>query len=145
LTEDQQMIRDAAESFLAEASGSAAVRAAMGSDAGIDRTLWQRMVDLGWCGTHIAEAHGGLGLGVVELVLLLEQMGRRLPCVPFFSSVCLAGTALQQAGSDTARARWLPRIVDGSLQVTLALSARGVQWDAPMPGATARRAPAGWQ
>jgi len=145
LTEDQQMIRDAAESFLAEASGSAAVRAAMDSDAGIDRTLWQRMADLGWCGTHIAEAHGGLGLGVVELVLLLEQMGRRLPCVPFFSSVCLAGTALQQAGSDTARARWLPRMVDGSLQATLALSARGVQWDATMPGATARRVAAGWQ
>ncbi|HSV83599.1 MAG TPA: acyl-CoA dehydrogenase family protein [Ramlibacter sp.] len=145
LTEDQQMIRDAAEGFLAEASGSAAVRAAMDGDAGIDRTLWQGMADLGWCGTHIAEAHGGLGLGVVELVLLLEQMGRRLPCVPFFSSVCLAGTALQQAGSDTARARWLPRIADGSLQATLALSARGVQWDATMPGATARRAAAGWQ
>ena len=146
LTDDQRMIRDAAEGFLAEASSSAAVRAAMGGADGVDAGLWQRIArEMGWCATHIAEAHGGLGLGVVELVLLQEQMGRRLACVPFFSSVCLAATALQQAASAAAQALWLPRIADGSLRATLALSARGVQWDADAIGATARRTAEGWQ
>ena len=125
LTDDQRMIRDAAEGFLAEASSSAAVRAAMGSADGVDAGLWQRIArEMGWCATHIAEAHGGLGLGVVELVLLQEQMGRRLACVPFFSCVCLAATALQQAASAAAQALWLPRIADGSLRATLALGSR---------------------
>jgi len=146
LTDDQLMIRNAAESFLAEASSSAAVRAAMASACGFDAGLWQRIAgEMGWCGTHIAEAHGGVGLGVVELALLLEQMGRRLACMPFFSSVCLAATALQQAGGPAAHARWLPRIADGSLRATLALGARGMDWDAGAIGATARRTAEGWR
>jgi alkylation response protein AidB-like acyl-CoA dehydrogenase len=146
LTEDQQMIRDAAENFLAEASASAAVRAAMDGDCGFDVALWARIAqEMGWCATHIAEAHGGLGLGVVELVLLQEQMGRRLVCAPFFSTVCLAATVLQQAGSEAAQTRWLARIADGSLRATLALAARGVQWDPQAIGATAVHTPQGWQ
>jgi alkylation response protein AidB-like acyl-CoA dehydrogenase len=146
LTDDQRMIRDAAEAFLAEASSSAAVRAAMGSAHGLDAALWQRIAgEMGWCGTHIAEAHGGLGLGLVELALLQEQTGRRLACVPFFSSVCLAATALQQAGSAAAQAQWLPRLADGSLRASVALAARGVQWDADAVGAIARHTAEGWQ
>ena len=124
LTDDQRMIRDAAEGFLAEASSSAAVRAAMGGADGVDAGLWQRIArEMGWCATHIAEAHGGLGLGMVELALLQEQMGRRLSCVPFFSSVCLAATALQQAASAAAQALWLPGLaLSSALLVDLAES-----------------------
>jgi alkylation response protein AidB-like acyl-CoA dehydrogenase len=118
----------------------------MGSAHGFDAALWQRIAgEMGWCGTHIAEAHGGLGLGLVELALLQEQTGRRLACVPFFSSVCLAATALQQAGSAAAQAQWLPRLADGSLRASVALAARGVQWDADAVGAIARRTAEGWQ
>jgi alkylation response protein AidB-like acyl-CoA dehydrogenase len=141
LTEDQQMIRDAAEAFLSEACNSAAVRRAAGST---DLALWQRMAgELGWCATAIPEQYDGLGLGQVELVLLAEQMGRRLPCVPFLATVGLAATALIQAGSETARARWLPPIAAGELSATLALGARDVRWEGC--AITARRNGAGWQ
>jgi alkylation response protein AidB-like acyl-CoA dehydrogenase len=146
LTDDQLMIRDAAEAFLAEASASAAVRSAMGTDCGFDPALWARVgAELGWCATAIPEADGGLGLGSVELALLFEQMGRRQACLPFFSTVALAATALCEAGSEAARRRWLPRIAEGGLRATLALAASGVQWDAQHCGAVALRAGSGWR
>ena len=118
LTDDQRMIRDSAAEFLAEASESAAVRKAMASPAGYDPQLWSRIGELGWCGTAIPEASGGLGLGAYELVLIAEQAGRRLLCSPFLATVCLAGNLLTQAGTAAARKKYLPRIADGSLAAT---------------------------
>jgi acyl-CoA dehydrogenase len=128
LTDDQQMIRDAAERFLAEASESGAVRRAIGSNAGYDEAAWQRIgAELGWCGIAIAEEFGGLGSGPVELALIQEQAGRRLLCTPFFSTVCLAATLLQEIGTDAARSDYLPRIARGELRASAPLSS----WDAP--------------
>jgi len=90
LTADQQMIRDAAEAFLADASDSAAVRAALASESGHDEAVWRRIgSEFGWCAIAIPEQYSGLGLGAVELALIQEQAGRRLLCSPFFNTVCL--------------------------------------------------------
>ncbi len=140
LTDDQAMIRDSAESFLAANSGSAAVRKAMATVSGYDPELWLRLAgELGWCATHIPEEHGGLGLSSVELTLLMEQMGRRLLCAPFFSTVCLAATALLEAASTEAKQRYLPEIAAGRLTATLALADTGVDWRPRRAAATARK------
>ena len=126
LTEDQAMIRDAAESFLADASDSAAVRAASESATGYDADLWQRIAaEMGWCATSIPETHGGLGLGPVPLVMIFEQMGRRLLCAPFFSTVGLAANLLQQVGSEAAQSRFLPPIAAGKLRVSVPMPSEG--------------------
>ncbi|MDH4611519.1 acyl-CoA dehydrogenase family protein [Pseudomonas sp. BN102] len=120
-SDEQEMIRESAESFLADVSDSAAVRAAMASELGHDPALWQRLcTDMVWPAIHIPEQYGGLGLGFVELAILLEQMGRRLLCSPFFSTACLATPALLLAGSEAQKAHWLPQLADGSLTATLA-------------------------
>ncbi len=140
LSADQQMIRDAASDFLAEASSSAAVRAAMESDLGVDASLWKGIgQEMGWCATAIPEEHGGLGLGWVELALILEQTGRRLVCAPFFSTVALATNALLECGSKAARERWLPAIAAGETSATLAFGERGIDWDEQAITARARR------
>lgn len=120
LTEDQIMIRDSAASFLADASGSAAVRAAMEAGGAFDAALWKGIGDMGWCGTAIPEAFGGMGLGPVELVLILEQVGRRLAPAPFLSSVMASGF-LAAAGSAAAKKKYLPRLAQGALRAALAL------------------------
>lgn len=96
LSEEQQHIVDSAENFLSSASVMARVREVSQGDSGLDRELWSGIAELGWCGVHLPEAVGGLGLGLVELTLLQEQMGRRLACVPFFDSVVLAATLLRE-------------------------------------------------
>lgn len=129
LTDDQKMICEAADDFLAQASSSANVRRAMETPAGFEAGLWQRIGgELGWCSTHIPEAYGGLGLSHIELTLLMERMGQRLLCAPFFSTVCLAANALLEVADEAARARYLPLIAAGELSATLALAAAGVDW-----------------
>ncbi|AOE83972.1 acyl-CoA dehydrogenase family protein [Pseudomonas sp. TCU-HL1] len=120
-SDEQEMIRESAESFLADVSHSAAVRAAMATELGHDPELWQRLCgEMVWPAIHIPEQYGGLGLGFVELAILLEQMGRRLFCSPFFASACLATPALLLGGSDAQKSRWLPQLAEGSLTATLA-------------------------
>ena len=100
-TEEQVMIRDSAESFLQDVSGSEAVRSAMTTEAGYDAELWERLCsEMYWQALHIPEEYGGLGLGYVELAVLLEEMGRRLLCSPFFSTVCLGVNSLLVAGNE---------------------------------------------
>ena len=144
-SEDQILIRDAAESFLGDVSSSAAVRAAMARPEGHDPEVWARIrSELGWCGLAIPEALGGLGLGAPELVLLLEQAGRHLLCAPFVSTVCLAANLLQQVADESAQARLLPLIADGSLQATAAMPATP-DWASTAASLRAMRTASGWQ
>lgn len=139
LSSDQQMIRESAQEFLAEASDSEAVREAMATERGFLPSFWRQLgQELGWCGIHIPEEHGGVGLSGVELVLLLEQMGYHLACAPFFSSVVLAGNALLHAASAAARAAMLPALAAGEQQLTLAWAGLDGQND-EAPTVVARR------
>ena len=138
-TEEQEMIRDTAASFLAEVSDSAAVRRAMGTEQGYEPELWGRICsEMYWQAIHIPEAYGGMGLGYVELVAMMEQMGRSLLCSPFFSTVCLAGNALRVAGSEAQQAHWLAQLCEGTLTATLAFNGGSSRWDAESITATWR-------
>lgn len=120
-SDEQEMIRESAEGFLADVCDCAAVRVAMASETGYDTDLWQRLCsEMYWPAIHIPEAYGGLGLGFVELTILLEQMGRRLLCSPFFATACLATPALLLAGSEAQKQRWLSAIAEGSVRGTAA-------------------------
>ncbi|MDX1506370.1 MAG: acyl-CoA dehydrogenase family protein, partial [Spongiibacter sp.] len=126
-TDEQQMIRDSAETFLKATSTSAAVRAAMSTELGYDAELWQRLCgELYWQAIHIPETYGGLGLSYVEVVALFEQMGRFLLCAPYFSTVALVTNALLCAGSEAQKADYLGRICAGST-ATLAFT-RSRDW-----------------
>ena len=138
LTPDHCMIRDSAAQFLEQASSSAAVRRAMASAEGIDQLLWRRIsAELGWCATHIPEQNGGLGLGTVELALLMEQMGRRLMCAPFFSTVCLAASVLMEVVQSDLTGDYLTQIATGDLTASLPLGLDTVEWLTRSAGVTA--------
>ena len=120
LSEEQQQIVDSAEGFLAQASAMPAVRTASESTSGVDLALWRGMAELGWCGVHLPEDVGGLGLGLVELVLLQEQLGRRLACVPFFDSAALASTLLRDLPEHPVSADGLGQLASGEATASLA-------------------------
>ncbi|MBT7964843.1 MAG: acyl-CoA/acyl-ACP dehydrogenase [Porticoccaceae bacterium] len=128
-TDEQMMIRDTAEAFLAKTSTSASVRQVMGTELGYDHQLWRRICDeMCWQEMHIPEVYGGLGLGYVELVATLEQMGRYLCCSPFYASVCLAANALLVAGTEHQKLTYLPQIAEGKT-ATLAYTGESGGWD----------------
>jgi acyl-CoA dehydrogenase len=119
-SDEAEALRDQARRFLAAKSGRDKARAVMNGDASHDAALWQDIVALGWPALRIPESFGGLGLSVLELCVLAEEVGRALSPVPFTSSVLLATEALLIAGTEAQKAKWLPRLADGSAIGTVA-------------------------
>jgi alkylation response protein AidB-like acyl-CoA dehydrogenase len=143
--EDQEALRASARSFLDTHSSSVRVRAAMETDRGYDPETWRQIArDLGWTSVIIPEKYGGAGLGYVELVGLMEEMGRALLCAPFFSTICLAANALLLAGDEANQRAYLPRIATGEITATLAHNEPNGRWDAAGIAAVARREGAGF-
>jgi alkylation response protein AidB-like acyl-CoA dehydrogenase len=136
---DQEALRETARSFLASHSSSQAIRAAMASERGWDADVWRRIAaELGWPALLVPDEYGGLGLGAVELVALMEEMGAALLCSPFFASVCLGGTAIQLGGTAEQMRAHLPGIASGETIATLAYTEANGRWDARAITATAR-------
>jgi alkylation response protein AidB-like acyl-CoA dehydrogenase len=144
-TAEQLLIQETAERFLAEVSDSTAVRLAMSSAAGYDASVWQRIAEeMCWPALHIPEQYGGLGLGFVELSILLEQMGRYLLCSPFYATACLATPALLLSSNEQLKMRWLPSIADGTTTATLAFASTE-SWGTDAVQATAQTTPNGFR
>ncbi len=119
-TEEQELLRAELRKFLDQNSPLDEVRKAVETPEGFSRPFWNRMAELGWVGLTVPDAHGGVGLGWVDLVVILEETGRSLfPC-PLVSTV-LAAEALKRAGSEAQQAAWLPRLADGTAIGALAL------------------------
>jgi len=119
-SEEAEALRDEARKFLAAQSGRDKARAVMEGDATHDAALWRQIAELGWTGLRIPESHGGLGLSVLELCVLAEEVGRALSPVPFTSSVLMATELLMASGHEAAQAAWLPKLADGSAIGTVA-------------------------
>ena len=112
-SEEQKLLREQAQSFLAKQCPMSAVRRTLEGDEPYDKSLWQQVAQMGWTATMIPEKHGGLGLSALELSVIAEELGRALAPLPFSSSVYLATEALLLAGSDKQQRAWLPKLATG--------------------------------
>ena len=145
-SEDQILLRNSVRAALDEQCKPAHVRAMMeDGGSGYGEALWAEMAKLGWLGLPFAEEQGGAGLGLVELALVLEEMGRAAYPGPYFASVVLAGLGLQAGGSAAQKERWLPAIASGQARGTAALLEDSLDWDPAATAATAARSGAGFR
>jgi alkylation response protein AidB-like acyl-CoA dehydrogenase len=118
-SDDQQAIKRTAKDLLADRFKLERVREL--AEAGTyDDDAWKELCDLGWPGIFIDEQYGGQGLGIVELIILMEELGYTLAPVPFLSNAA-AGLMIQAAGSDEQKQRWLPGIASGEARGAAAL------------------------
>ncbi len=118
-TEEQELLRAEVRKFLDQRCPMDEVRKIAEGPDGHDAGLWKEMAELGWAGLTIPEEHGGVGLGWVDLIVLLEETGRSLFPSPLLSNV-LAAEAIRLAGSAEQQARWLPGLAAGTSIATLA-------------------------
>ena len=117
---EQELLREQAQSFLADHCPPATVRKILESDEPYDKDLWQGIANLGWMSTVIPENYGGLGLSYYELSVIAEEIGRVLAPIPFSSSVYLATEAILQGGTEQQKQKYLPGLATGELIGTLA-------------------------
>ena len=129
-TEEQELLRDTARKFLDGECPTTFVRRMMASDAAVTPEFWQKLAEQGWLGITYPEDDGGSGLGLVDLVVLMEEVGRAVMPGPYPATVLLGGAAIAEAGSPAARREWLPRIAAGDAKATLAVTEPNARWDA---------------
>ncbi len=122
-TEDQHEIKRTARELLAKRSGLEQLREAAEGEA-YDESLFSELRELGWTGIAIDEQYGGAGLGVVELMILCEELGYALAASPFLANA-LGGLMIEHAGSDEQCAKWLPGIASGEATATVAFASGG--------------------
>jgi len=120
-TDDQQAIKSTAREFLASRFKPEKVRE-LAESGEYDSSLWDEMAELGWPGIFVDEDHGGQALGVVELVILMEELGYVAAPSPFFSNAA-AGLLVQFAGSADQQAQWLPGVASGEARGTVGVVA----------------------
>ena len=130
LTDDQRAIQRTARDFLASAYPPAEVRRlAYDTPRGFTDEGWAAICDLGWPALLVPEDHGGLGLGVIELAVVQEELGASLAPSPFLSTVA-AAAVIADAGSDEQRERWLPALAAGEARGAVATLVDDVGWTA---------------
>ena len=129
-SEEQEELRKSVRRFLEQKSPETEVRRLMETTEGYDTAVWEQMANqLGLQGLAIPEEFGGSGYGYVELIVVLEEMGRSLLCAPYFATVALAANALLSSGDDAAKKEFLPGIASGEVIATVALTEDSGKWD----------------
>lgn len=122
------MLRNLTREFMTRECTPRAVRSVMEDPRGFSDTVWQQMAEMGLQGLAIDAGYGGQGLGMVELALVLDEMGRAAYPGPFFATVVLAAAAIAASGQESQMARYLPDIARGRTKATLALVDDALSW-----------------
>jgi alkylation response protein AidB-like acyl-CoA dehydrogenase len=128
--EEQKMLKTSAREFLEKECPKALVKQMVADEKGNPPELWHKMAELGWLGLIFPEKYGGMGGNILDLVAIQEEMGRA--CVPgaFYSTVLLGGLFVLNNGSEEQKQNLLPKVAEGKLILTLALTEPGGSYEA---------------
>jgi len=128
-SEEHEMLRQSAREFLNKEFPKTRVRAMEDSPTGFDIDVWKKMAGLGWMGLVVPETYGGSGCGLIDLVVLLEEMGRACLVGPFFSTA-ISTLPILEAGNEDLRKEFLPKLAKGEVILTLAITEPSASYEA---------------
>ena len=127
-TADQVMLRNSVREYLSEKVPTTFVRKMLDEPGGFSKEIWKELAGLGWLGLTFPEENDGLGLGMVELASVLEEMGRAVFPGPYFASVLLAGESLKRAGDRAQKEKYLNGIAAGTTVATMGVLEEAINW-----------------
>ncbi len=143
LSEEQELLQQSAREFLSAECPMERVREAMDDPHGVDPGRWKKMAELGWLGLSLPEAYGGVGLDLLSLALVCQEMGRVLLPEPYLSTVALGARALMLGGSEAQKSRILPAVAEGQAKLALGQLESDLSWSADAIRLEARAEPGG--
>jgi hypothetical protein len=115
-SDDQKLLKEQARKFLTDKCSRKLVRSVLDNNKNqYSKELWHEVVNMGWTATAIPEEYGGLGLGMLELCVIAEELGRSLAPIPFSSSIYIFAEFLKVYGSEDQKKQYLPKIASGEL------------------------------
>ena len=143
-TEEQEAVAEAAKAVFEGQATVERVREVEATDDRIDQELWTELAKANLLGLAVPEAHGGSGLGIIELALVLQAQGRTVAPVPLWATTCLGAQAIAEHGTDEQQATWLPGVVSGDVVLTAALEQLGAAPPTVVQGVAATPDGDGW-
>jgi len=129
LSQEQQMLKTSARDFLETECPEKLVRDMEEDKKGYSPELWKKIADLGWLGLIYPEEYDGTGGSILDMAVLCEELGRAMLPGPFLSTVVLCGLTILDAGSKEQKKAMLPKIVNGDLVLSLAMTEPQACWD----------------
>ena len=120
LSDEQKLLKDSVDRFVAEKYGLDVRRALVASEDGFGRENWKTFAELGWLAIPFAEASGGLGGGPIEVMVLMEAFGRGLVVEPFISTILTGASLVEALGDKEQKAAILPSVIQGKKLITFA-------------------------
>ena len=129
LSDDQQLLKDTLERFARNEYNFDTRRKLTDSEDGFSRDIWQSHANLGLLGIPFAEEDGGIGGGPIEVMIVMEQLGRALALEPYLPTVVLAGRAIVEAGSAAQKEQLLGEIIAGEALWAFAHAEPGARYD----------------
>jgi len=133
-TEEQDMLRNSAREFLTTECDKTKVREIEDSDEGYSPEIWGKMAELGWQGLMIPDEYDGMGMGLMDLLVVFEEIGRNILPSPYLATVALGTPPIVEAGPEEMKKDILPKIATGEAIVTIALTEPSAGYSADCVG-----------
>ena len=144
LNETQELIRSSASEYLSDRSRSDFVRAMATDERGYTDEFWLEIGELGWLGLIVPESHGGSGMDMSDMAVLLAEWGAALAPGPLVESGVVSASAIGDFGSDAQKQEWLPRIATGETVAVPSLVGVDGSTDPSALGVRASETSNGW-
>ena len=129
-SEEQDMLRNSARQFVTTECTKAKVRELEKSKEGYSPEIWSKMAELGWFGLMIPDQYNGMGMKLLDLMVVFEEVGRNILPSPFLVNTALATPPIVEAGSDAMKQEFLPKIAAGEIILTMALTEKSAGYTA---------------
>jgi alkylation response protein AidB-like acyl-CoA dehydrogenase len=145
LSDEQRLLRESVDRFIAETYDADHRRSMAGDPLGFSPAIWKQFAELGWLALPIAESYGGLGAGAIETGILMEAFGRGLVTEPYLATVVIGASLIAECGNEAQKQAILPGVADGSLVLAFAHSERAARFDLGHVETIAKKTSDGWQ
>ncbi len=145
LTDEQRQLQDSVARFVQDNYSFEQRRAIVATEAGYSEDYWQQMADLGWLGLSLPEDHGGIGLGPVETMILMEEFGKGLVAEPYLATVVLGAGAIVHGGSTDQKNAILPAVAEGKMKLALGFAERQSRYNLSDVATKAEKSGAGYK
>jgi alkylation response protein AidB-like acyl-CoA dehydrogenase len=142
-TDDQEMLRDSVRKWV-DKGYDFERRKGIVTSGGFSRDAWREIADLGLTGLTVPEAHGGMGFGPIDAMVVMEELGRGLVMEPFAHGALIAGGLLAHHAPEALQSAWLPKIAGGDALIVLAQQERAARYRLNLVSTTATQAGAAW-
>jgi pimeloyl-CoA dehydrogenase small subunit len=144
LSDEQRLLKDSVDRLLADRYAFDQRKNHLKEPNGWSAALWSQYAELGLLGLPFAEDYGGFGGGAVEIMLVMEALGRAMAVEPYLATVVLGGTAIRLGGTDAQKSALLPAIAEGRMKLAFAHGERQARYDLTDVMTTAQHSGQGW-